>query len=141
MTNNSTGGIGGGIAGGGLGGAIGGAGIAGAAGRGGFHVPEVPEQKIVAVATLLIDADVPHKLLTDATERGLDAAKEALPGRGAVRAEGALQNLRDRKRVKVTLTIRGVGANGAWAAAAERAFAEAFLARLAKKGHAGEHVA
>lgn len=135
---NETGGLGGGIGGAGIAGAAGG--IAGFGGGRGFTQPPVPETKAEATLTFVIAADVGQKLLTDATERGLAAATAALPGRGRVRAQGSLGNVREGKRVRIDLDVRGEGADTAWALRAEAAFADAFLARLEAKGHSARRL-
>lgn len=135
---NETGGLGGGIGGAGIAGAAGG--IAGLGAGRGFTQPPVPETKAEAALAFLVDADAGQRLLTDATEKGLAAATKALPGRGRVRAQGSLGNVKEGKRVRVDLDVRGEGANQEWALAAEAAFAEAFLARIEAKGHSARRL-
>lgn len=138
--SNQTGPLGGGIgaSGAGVGGASGG--IAGFTTGRGMSQPPAPETKADATLTFVVDADVGQRLLTDATEKGLAAATDALPGRGRVRAQGSLGNVREGKRVRIDLDVRGEGATRAWALAAETAFAEAFLARLEAKGHSARRL-
>lgn len=138
--NNSTGGLGGGIGAGGAGAAGAGGGVAGFTSGRGFNQPPIPETKAEASLAFLVDADVSQRTLTDATEKGLSAATDALPGRGRVRAQGSLSNAADGKRVRVELDVRGEGAGKEWALAAETAFAEAFIARLERKGHSARRL-
>lgn len=78
--------------------------------------------------------DVPHKVLTSATEAGLAAARAALGDKGSVDALGSLGSARDgARRVRIELTLRGAAPA---AMEAERAFAEAFVARLVAQGFA-----
>lgn len=90
------------------------------------------DAKLSARVDFVVDADVPHRLLAEATERGLAAADAALGGSGRAQANGSLLTLPDgRRRVRVELAMR---ASPTGALAAEAAFAEAFLGRLQAKG-------
>ena len=95
------------------------------------------ETKLQSVILFDVDEDAPQRLLTQATDAGLEAARFAIVG--SVDANGRLGSAKDGlKRVRIELAIR-VGAGGpAQGLAAEKAFAEAFIGTLAKKGHAVE---
>lgn len=80
--------------------------------------------------------DVPPRTLEKATQRALDAATRALPGRGKVRATGAARDEPGpASLVSVTLFVQGIGATPEWAERASQAFGGAFLRELARKGH------
>lgn len=96
---------------------------------------------IVAQVDLEIPDGVPDALLRSATKRGLRAATHGLPGRGKVRARGALEDLPGpTSRVRIHLDIHGFGADREWAQGAAHGFGEAFAGLLAKSGYAA-HVA
>lgn len=84
-----------------------------------------------------VGGDVPHKVLTSATDAGLAAARAKAGEGGSVDAAGSLGSVRDERRtVKIELTLRVAGP--AVAIEAERAFADAFVARLAGQGYTVE---
>ncbi|HVM46332.1 MAG TPA: hypothetical protein VM582_10390 [Candidatus Thermoplasmatota archaeon] len=94
------------------------------------------ETKLRSVLLFDVGADVPHRLLTEATDAGVAAARASAGG--LVDANGALGSARDdKRRVRVELALR---ATPAAAMEAERAFAAAFAATLETKGHAVERV-
>lgn len=113
----------------------------GGSGQGAGH-QELPERIFRVVVGLRVPADAPHKLLTKATEDGLEDATGALPGKGSVRAEGALGSAQGAtRRVRVSLTVSGAAAEPSWSGLAADAFAARFVATLASKGLAAERVA
>ena len=92
------------------------------------------DAKLRSVLLFDVDAAVPHRLLTEATDAGIAAAR-AIVG-SVVDANGALGSAKDgTKRVRVELAMRAAPAT---VMQAEKAFAEAFVATLAKKGHRAE---
>ena len=94
------------------------------------------DAKLRSVLLFDIDAEVPHRLLTEATDAGIAAARGVVGS--VVDANGALGSAKDgTKRVRVELALR---ATPALVMQAEKAFAEAFLATLAKKGHSVERL-
>ncbi|HET6404882.1 MAG TPA: hypothetical protein VFH78_09555 [Candidatus Thermoplasmatota archaeon] len=94
------------------------------------------DAKLRSVLLFDVDADTPHRVLTEATDAGVAAAREALGT--PVDTNGALGSARDgKKRVRVELAMR---APPAAVMQAEKAFAAAFAATLAKKGHAVEQL-
>lgn len=85
---------------------------------------------------LLFDVadDTPQRVLTEATDAGIAAAREVLGAPPA--ATGALGSAREgKKRVRVELAMR---APPAAVMDAERAFAAAFVSLVERKGHAVE---
>jgi hypothetical protein len=139
---NATGAGGGGASGGGGAGGAGGSGGGGFSSGRGFHVKEAPDRIFRLIAAFDIPEGVPRKVLAKATEDGLEAATDALPGRGSVRAEGALGSATSgRRRVRVELTVSGATAEATWGPLAEEAFAAAFLDVMSRKGHDARRVA
>ena len=139
VPNNSTGARGGGISPGAAAGT--GAGMipgAGMAMRG--PDPEPTESRVVAHVHLRVIGDVDAARLKKATAKGLDAARDKLPGRGSVRAiaDAAAQAIGS--RIRVELRVEGVGADERWARVAESSFAAAFIEHLANKGIEAKHV-
>lgn len=94
------------------------------------------DTKLASVVEFEVDADVPHKTLTRATEEGLAAARAIVAG---AEANGSLGSARGaRRRVRIELSLRVGDGGPASGLRAERAFAEAFLARV---GSGGAHAA
>jgi hypothetical protein len=91
------------------------------------------ELKLRSALQFDIGADVPHRALTDATDAALAAARASV--RGSVDAVGSLGSARDgSRRVRIEMTLRVAEGGAAAGLAAEKAFAEAFCAALARKG-------
>ena len=88
------------------------------------------QAKLRSVLLFDVGADTPHRTLTEATDAGIAAAREAL---GApVEANGTLGSVRDGgKRVRVELAMRAAPAA---VMTAEKAFGAAFAALLAERG-------
>lgn len=92
---------------------------------------------VVARVDLDIPDAVPEALLKSATRQGLRAATRAIPGRGRIRARGALEDLPGpESRVRIHLDVEGPGASREWARAAANGFGEGFARSLAKSGYA-----
>ena len=77
----------------------------------------------------VVEVEVPDaavgRPLARATRRALRSASRALPGRGRVRASATVRDKAGpTSLVRARIEVRGVGADGAWAQAAARAFAE-----------------
>lgn len=95
--------------------------------------------KLRSTVAIEVAGDAPHRLLTEATDRGLAAANAALAEAGRVEAVGSLGSVKGGlRRVKVELVVRLAKADMQAAMGAEAAFAEAFVARLRQKGHHAE---
>lgn len=93
------------------------------------------ETKLTSVVEFIVAAEVPHRLLTEATEAGLDAARtRAGPGVDASGSLGSISARAGTRSVRIALTLR---ATAAGALAAEAAFAEAFLGRVRAQGFDG----
>lgn len=94
------------------------------------RVAAAMEPKLTSVLLFDVAADIPHRVLTEATEAGLAAARaHAGP---AVDATGSLGSAREgTRRVRVELTLR---ADPKSAMAAGKAFGDAFVERLAARG-------
>lgn len=89
-------------------------------------------------SVLLFDvADAtPHRVLTEATDAALAAAREVVGA--VVEANGALGSARDgKKRVRVEMALRAAPAA---VMEAERAFAAAFVSTVERRGHAVEQL-
>lgn len=144
MPNNTSAGGGGGVGGGagGVGGGGGGGSSFGGRGTWGFRKRIEPEpSRANAIVELRVAQDVPEDVLASATERALRAARDALPGRGSVRAEASAgEPSAGEIRVRVELTVTGQGADADWAKAAETGFARELIGRLDGKGYAARHV-
>jgi hypothetical protein len=94
------------------------------------------ETKLRSVLLFDVAEDTPHRVLTEATDAGVAAAREVLGAPPAT--NGALGSAREgKKRVRVEMGIR---AAPAVIMEAERAFAAAFVGVVAKRGHAVEQV-
>ena len=92
------------------------------------------ESKLRSSVAFEVAGDAPHKVLTAATDAGLAAARERLAAGGSADAIGSLGSVKDgTRRVKIELTLRAAPAA---AMDAERAFADAFLAKLTTQGYA-----
>lgn len=90
------------------------------------------DAKLTSRVDFLVGPDVPHKLLTEATELGLAAADAALGEKGRAQGNGSLIKLPDgRRRVRIDLAVRAAPQA---ALAAEAAFSSTFEARLRTKG-------
>ena len=102
--------------------------------------PEPAESRVIAQVRLRVLGDVDEARLKKATAKGLDGARDKLPGRGSVRAIGDAGAEAIGARIRVELQIEGVGADERWARVAESAFAAAFVEYLARKGIEATHV-
>lgn len=97
---------------------------------------EPANAKLRSVLLFDVAAGTPHRLLTEATDAGIAAARETLGV--PVEANGTLGSAREeRKRVRVELAMR---AKPAGVMEAERAFAAAFTGQLEKRGFAVEQL-
>ncbi|MEA3200188.1 MAG: hypothetical protein QOE90_1616 [Thermoplasmata archaeon] len=93
-------------------------------------------KRVVARVELEIPDSVPPAVLRSATRDGLRGATRALPGRGKVRARGALEDVPGpTSLVRIHLDVRGPGADREWARAAAHGFGEAFARALGKSGY------
>jgi hypothetical protein len=90
------------------------------------------DAKLRASIEIDVGAEVPHRELTAATDAGIAAANATL---GAlVEAVGSLGSAREGvRRVRIELAMRATPAS---ALATERAFADAFVLALARRGYA-----
>lgn len=106
-------------------------------------MPEKPPARIArAVAAFEVPSDVPHRELRAATEAAQDAAREALPSQGTVRAEGALKSARGEIRtIRFDIVASGAEADDSWKALAQESFADAFVAWFERKGYAAKRIA
>lgn len=83
----------------------------------------------------VVPEEVPHRLLTEATKAGLAAARIALAPEGSADANGRLGRAGDgARRVTIEIELRPGGRAPAVGLAAERAFVEAFVAPLVRRG-------
>lgn len=97
------------------------------------------EQKLRSALQFDVGADVPHRALTEATDAGLVAARAVL--HGSADAVGALGSARGGvRRVRIEMTLRVRGDGPAAAMLAEKAFADAFLDALSRKGFAATRI-
>lgn len=95
--------------------------------------------KLASVALFAVDAATPQRVLTEATQRGLDAARAALAPDGSIEATGRAGSAREgRRRIRIELSL--VVTDPTAALVAERAFTEAFLARVRATGARVEQV-
>lgn len=94
------------------------------------------EAKLRSVLLFDVAEDTPHRVLTEATDAGLAAAREIVGA--VVEANGALGSARDgKKRVRVEMALR---APPAAVMQAERAFAAAFVSLVERRGHEVEQL-
>ena len=94
------------------------------------------EAKLRSVLLFDVADDTPHRVLTEATEAGVAAARSVLGS--VVDTAGALGSASGgRKRVRVELAMRAAPAA---VMEAERAFAAAFVSAVERKGHAVEQL-
>ena len=94
------------------------------------------EAKLRSVLLFDVADDTPHRVLTEATEAGVAAARAILGS--VVDTAGALGSASGgKKRVRVELAMRAAPVA---VMQAERAFAAAFMDALARKGHAVERL-
>lgn len=102
----------------------------------GLRCARVPT-KLASVVLFDVDASLPQRVLTEATQAGLAAARATLAPDASAEATGSLASARDeRRRVRVDLTLRVP--DPAAALRAERAFADAFLARVRTRDAAAD---
>lgn len=95
--------------------------------------------KLRSVLLFDVSGDTPHKILTRATDEGLSAARGALPG--SVDANGQLGGAREgTRRVRIELALRIDEGGPAAGMDAERAFADAFIARVRANGFEASRV-
>lgn len=112
----------------------------GVRGRGQPRAPEPPSQR--ATAPLLrfrVPDDLPVRALRRATAAALDAARDALPARGKVRASASIEDVPGPESVVgVRLELVADRVDRAWVIAARDAFEREFLARVEGSAlHAG----
>lgn len=89
------------------------------------------DAKLRSVLLFDVADDTPHRVLTEATDAGLAAAREVVGA--VVEANGALGSARDgKKRVRVEMALRAAPAA---VMEAERAFAAAFVSLVERRGH------
>ena len=94
------------------------------------------DAKLRSVLLFDVADDTPHRVLTEATEVGVAAARALLGS--VVDTAGALGSASGgKKRVRVELAMRAAPAA---VMQAERAFAAAFMDALERKGHAVERL-
>lgn len=94
------------------------------------------EAKLRSVLLFDVADETPHRVLTEATDAGLAAARAVVGA--VVEANGALGAARDgKKRVRVEMALR---ATPAMVMEAERAFAAAFVSLVERRGHEVEQL-
>lgn len=94
------------------------------------------DAKLRSVLLFDVAEGTPHRVLTEATDAGLAAAREVVGA--VVEANGALGSARDgKKRVRVEMALRAAPAA---VMEAEKEFAAAFVSVVERRGHEVEQL-